>query len=314
MPVLRINAIGPKPRPADATGGLACTLDPYLAQLQPGAPVVVMIHGYRFSPAKPGRSPHDHIFSLDPDTRLRKAPSWPRNLGFGEAGASGLAIAFGWEACGTVWSAHARAGQTGRALAVLIGAIRARRPDTPVNIVAHSMGARVALQALHGLKAGDVGRIILLAGAELRPNAEATMDTACGRAAEVINITSRENDLFDFILETCIGLGFWRALGHGLRQRRANWVDLEIDNPHSLAALADLGHQIAPARARICHWSPYLRGGLFGLYRALIWDRPGLPLAVLARARPPRARRRWSRLLAPPVGPMPLPFRRNPSS
>jgi hypothetical protein len=35
-------------------------------------------------------------------------------------------------------------------------------------------------------------------------------------------------------------------------------------------ALARLGFPLRPASARICHWQPYLRPGVFALYRALL--------------------------------------------
>ena len=51
---------------------------PALTALPPGAPVAVMIHGYRFAPGAEGPNcPHRHIFSLDPPRNDRKAISWP---------------------------------------------------------------------------------------------------------------------------------------------------------------------------------------------------------------------------------------------
>ena len=46
MPILRINAIGCSPHLAGPTSGatpLACALTPHLG----GAPVLIMLHGYR---------------------------------------------------------------------------------------------------------------------------------------------------------------------------------------------------------------------------------------------------------------------------
>ena len=74
-----------------------------------------------------------------------------------------------------------------------------------------------------------------------------------------------------------------------------NWVDLQIDQPGTLRALARLGHALPAAPTRICHWSPYLRPGVFAIYRAAL--NGSLTLPILRAALPARADRRWSRLL-----------------
>lgn len=295
MPLLRINADGDVPR-CDC-GWLA--LSTVLAALPDGAPVIVMIHGFRFSPTVPGQSPHSHILSLEPVPDCWKAISWPRHLGFGRADtAHGLGIAFGWEARGTIWAAYAEAARAGAALARLMTRIDTLRPGTRVEVLAHSLGARVTLQALHHLDRPILGRAVLMAAAEFRRPAEAALATPAGRAAEFINITSRENDLFDFLIERLVPRHADRALGHGIGRGSANWIDIQLDQAETLEALAGLGHRIAPPHLRICHWSLYLRPGVFGLYRALLRDR--LPLAVLRDRLPLRHSRRWSRLFAPP--------------
>jgi hypothetical protein len=49
-----------------------------------------------------------------------------------------------------------------------------------------------------------------------------------------------------------------------------NWIDLVIDDPDAEQALSGLGYPLRPASVRVCHWQPYLRPGLFALYRALL--------------------------------------------
>ena len=140
--------------------------------------------------------------------------------------------------------------------------------------------------------------------------------TPAGRAAEFINITTRENDLFDALLEHLIRPRDRqdRGLGHGLPAPAANWLDIQIDQAAALAGLAALGFVIAPPRRRICHWSAYQRPGLFALYRALL-TRPGaIPLALLRAHLPQAHDPRWSRLFAVPPLALPLPLLRNASS
>lgn len=273
--------------------------------LTPQAPVIVMIHGYRFSPASPRHDPHRHILAMRPDPQARRVLSWPRALGFGGAGDAGLGVAYGWEARGRLATAYARAGDAGRGLADLVARL-ADATGRPVAMIAHSMGARVALAALGHLPPGAAGRLILLAGAEFRCVAGAAMASAAGARAEVINITSRENDPFDLGLEVALGGLRRRALGFGLApaQARANWLDIQIDQPETLAALSGLGFRVDPTALRMCHWSPYLRAGVFDFYRTALRTPWALPLGLLRMHLPARAAPRWSRLLGGGQGPL----------
>lgn len=288
----------PAPVRADVTAqGLQIDrmrLEKSLTALPDEAPVVVMIHGYRFTPGIAGHCPHGHILSMNPPSGDRKATSWPRHLGL--TGTGGLAIGLGWEARGSVQGAYRRAAAAGRALADLAAVVQAIDRDRQIDVIGHSLGARVALQALPHATPGAFRRMILLAAAETRRPARAAMDSPAGRCVDVVNVTTRENDLFDFALEWLVGLGLDTALGQGLKHV-PNWLDLQIDQPATLQVLDRLGHALPPPPARICHWSPYMRPGIFALYRALMDGQ--LPLATLRAALPVRRDRRWSRLVLP---------------
>lgn len=315
MPLLRVNLardglrIAGR-RAADPAG--ARILDEALDALPAGAPVIVMLHGYKFSPAHPAHTPHRHILSPRPAAHRRGALSWPRHLGFGRGSgdaAEGLCIAVGWEARGTIWQAYAEAGRAGAALADLIAQVRARGCG-PVNALAHSLGARVVLSSLPHLRPGDMGRAVLLAGAEFADRAAGAMDTSAGRAAEIVNVTSGENDLFDLLFRLCLRPVTGSALGRGLPASRVNWLDLRIDDPGVRKALAGFGLRLPPPTRRVCHWSGYLRPGMFALHRALLRQPRALPLPVIRAALsemagPPKAGFTAWRHLAPP-----LPMRR----
>ncbi|WP_439137677.1 esterase/lipase family protein [Roseicyclus sp.] len=240
-----------------------------LAMLPRGGTVTIMIHGYRFAPGIRGHDPHGHILSQHPDRGCWKAISWPRHLHLHRAD-GGLGIGFGWNARGSLGAVAARAFDIGQILADLIAQIRAQRPDLRINLIAHSLGARVALAALHRLRAGDVARLVLLSGAEYRSHARAAMVSPAGRGARVLNVASRENALFDLIFRILVPapmLTDW-ALSAGIADL-AGWSDLFIDRPHSRTALQRLGIRLRPHQGAICHWSSYLRPGLFRLYRAV---------------------------------------------
>lgn len=251
-----------------------------LRGLPPEAPVVVMIHGFRYDPDDPGRDPHRHILALAPDGTAWGAVSWPRRLGLG--GAGGLGLAWGWEAGGTIWRAHRRAGASAEALAELVGRLRALDPDRPLHVIAHSLGARVAVLALRRLRAHDVQRMILMAPALAAGEAEEAMRSPAGRAAEVINVAGRENRLFDLLLWLAVPLRGRRLRPGAIRAE--GWLDLELDRAEVRAGLRRLGWPVAPSRAAVCHWSGYLRPGVWRLYRALLLRPREAPLAHLRRA------------------------------
>ncbi|AXC49518.1 hypothetical protein DRW48_07305 [Paracoccus suum] len=272
------------------------------AALPAGAPIVVMIHGYRFSPHSI-HDPHNHILGLHPPADCRRAVSWPRALGFGNADdpREGLAVAFGWEARGRLRTAYGQAAAAGADLGPLVEAL-ASAAGRPVAMIGHSLGARVALEALGHTAPGAAGRLILLAAAEMRDRAEVAIASPAGQLAEVINVTSRENDLYDFAMEIALSAGRRPALGFGLSRRTDRWLDLQIDASDTLAALKSMGFPISGQAQRYSHWSPYLRDGLFELYAAALRQPEALPLWLLRRHLPTRAAPRWSRLLARPWG------------
>lgn len=235
-----------------------------------GKPVIVMVHGYRFSPHVSPRDPHRHILSQRPDIRHWKAVSWPRHLHLHRPDA-GLGIGFGWHAVGALPDVAKRARLSGTALAAMIRRIRALRPDLAIRIMAHSLGARVALAALRVLEPGDVQRVILIAGAEYVSVAEATLRAPGAARCEILNVISRENLVFDLLFRIAAPPSSWAdmPLSRGMTGM-SRWVDLPIDTDTGRAALLALGHRIRPPTTRVCHWSGYLRPGLFPVYRRVM--------------------------------------------
>ncbi|GAB4264991.1 MAG: hypothetical protein Kow0013_12680 [Pararhodobacter sp.] len=270
-----------------------------LAALPPGVPVVILVHGRGYDPSVPARDPHRLIFAPRAWHGRSRHVSWPRRLGFALPGPRqplGLCLAFGWFSTGDVWSATGRADGAAPMLARLVQIIRRADPARRVDLIGHSLGARVILGALPLLAAGMVDRVLLLAGADFLHRAKRALDSPAGRSAEIFNITTRENDLYDFLFERAHApFGGERALGHGL-PGAPNWLDLQLDHPATEAALRRLGLPLAAPRARICHWSVYLRPGVFRLYRRLIHDRARLTQPLLRAALDAPAQPRWSRL------------------
>lgn len=227
------------------------------------APIVIMIHGYKYDPARPDTNPHDLIFG-------QKHPnSWPIGLGISSRSAT-LGVSFGWRARGTPRRVFAAAGRRGSELAGLIALMQQIAPHRPVHIIAHSMGAEVALNALAKAPAHSIDRVILLAGATFQSRAAASLASPAGRTAELINITSHQNTFFDGLFEWLIPAPQRgdRAVGKGIGGE--NVINLRLDCPRTRAALRGLHVALAPPRHIMCHWSGYTTPGTLSFYGQLM--------------------------------------------
>ncbi|MAY87950.1 MAG: hypothetical protein CML02_14680 [Pseudooceanicola sp.] len=310
MPLLRINACGDQPQMHNSPRDVATMLRMHRGD----GPVIVMIHGYKYRPNLPDHCPHLHILALHPRDMPWRAPSWPRQLGFGTGHVGeGLGIAFGWDSRGALWSAERRTRPAGRALAQVLRQLHDQQPGRPVHLIAHSMGIALALEALHHLPAGAVQRIVSMTGAAYATRALEALGTPAGRACDFINVTSRENDLFEFLYERLIAppARGERTLGFGLSAHNA--VTLQLDCDDTLALLARRGAPVAPPQRRICHWSSYTRQGVLRFYNDLLRQPETWALDRLRRDLPDAGAPRWSRLIAPPQGGLALPMTQNPT-
>lgn len=293
MPMLRITVKNGEPRLHGDADQVRPALRRQLAAT--AGPVTVMVHGYKYLPGHPVHCPHVSLLAHAPRLGDRRIVSWPDQLGLTDGPGAGLGISLGWPARGSIWAAHRRAVEAGQGLAQLVAEIRALDPDRAVNVIAHSLGARVALAAVKAGAPDAIGRAVLLAAAEYGETARAALDAPGGARTEILNVTTRENDLYDFLLERLVppeSRGD-RMLGHG-RLRHPRLVTLQLDDPHSLSALRVAGFPVASPDRLICHWSPYLRDGVFPLYRAVLGGQ--LPLARLRALLPAEVTPRWSRL------------------
>lgn len=306
MTILRINADGTRPVIHNSPQSFASLI--HHTRYKAG-PVVVLTHGYSYQPNSATDCPHELILASTPSTKAKRAISWPRALGLDHEDC--LCIAFGWNARGSLWSARKRAMQAGRALEQVITCLRRANPHRPVHFLSHSMGIELALEALHYLAPGSLNRVVSLTGAAYRSRVEAALTTPAGQTAEFFNVTTRENDPFDFLFERIIAppTPRDRAVGHGLSA--ANAVTLQLDCPQTLASLAQLGLPLHAPDRRICHWSSYMRPGVFSLYKHLLCPEHPLALPRLQEALPAQTSARWSRLFARPRCDFPLPFVQN---
>ena len=285
MPLIRLN-VSPE------TGRIAVHLSPQCPQralasaARGSGPITLMIHGYKYQPGSARHCPHRSIFDAQ--------TGWPAHLGM-TAGA-GLGVCFGWAARGSLARMFETAQQVGRQLAQVVMTLHRAAPHRPVHLIAHSMGAEVALSALCHCDEGAVSRVVLITGASFQSHAARALRSPAGKTAEIFNITSRENDLFDFVFERLLGQAAPdnRALGQGIAAPNA--LNIQLDCPATLAGLAALGCPIGPPQSHICHWSGYTRPGALAFYAQLLAKPAVLSLPRVADMLPPQPSPRWSRL------------------
>jgi len=278
MSVFRINADHNGLRCRDARP-VGAALDRWLSASTPGAPVTIMVHGYRYAPGVQGHDPHDLIYAETAVSSHQRAVSWPLHLSRGDTKAP--IIAFGWPARGNLWRAAGEADQAGRALAALVG--RLARAGRQVRFICHSLGAQAVLTAISELPGSSVEQAILMVPAVATSKTRSAIASPAGQTCRFLNVTTHENLVFDLTFRALSGM-LERTIAQGLRDAPCNWVDLRIDHVRSRRRLAALGYPIAAPARKVCHWSPYLRAGMFPIYRAFLAGRlsPAILKSVMA--------------------------------
>jgi hypothetical protein len=152
-----------------------------------------------------------------------------------------------------------------------------------VDILAHSLGARVALTALphlEGAAARAVDRMVLLGGAEFAGRAAALLDASAARP-QVYSVAAGWNAAFDSLFEAFAprGPGADHALSRGL-PGRDDWLTIRLDAPGFADWAAARGISACEAPA-VCHWSFYTRPGALGLQARILRERPAWAIPVL---------------------------------
>jgi pimeloyl-ACP methyl ester carboxylesterase len=232
----------------------------------------------------PLQNPFNQIFAVSPQSRCFKVASWPKGLGFDTDKNTGLCIPFAWPAMSPMTLSrvpgtgfreiYERAAEAGKLLSHLVKLVHLIAPERQVDVVAHSLGARVALEASDAGARFD--RMILLSGAE-------TAKRACDVLAkvpdaQVFNFSTDVNAAYEALFAVSMP-GSGRTLSK--LPPLPNVVTAKLDRWDVRDALAQLGYPIAAPERRICHWSTYTARGALAFYSALLRQRKSLSIPLI---------------------------------
>lgn len=209
-------------------------------------------------------------------------------------------IGFGWHALGvgrtpmaTLRGAYRRAVPAASALAILFDRLGRAAPGRPVNILAHSLGGRVALLAFRASRGVALGRAVLMGPAEFRDKALLALEPHLGSTLEIFNLQAAENRLFDRLFARIIGpkrkdgvLGEGLCVADPLVAR--HWLDLDMGDMRLVSLLKQRGITLGPRRSFVDHWGFYRRAGALALHAHLLtggseWSVPELRRALACR-------------------------------
>lgn len=227
----------------------------WLKRRKDDGPVVVMAHGYDYDPQKiydpdSQDDAYNRVFANPSVSQRAQQESWLPIVGeTDDQGGTPFdkAVAFCWTSSGSIgnfgsagWSNSYQyavfdlAIQAARSLALIVTALQ--EAGATVDVLAHSLGTRLALQTL-GLLAGQdalekVRRVVLLGGAEFSVDAR---DMSVGGAYEVFNLVNRSDEVLTWGAEKMTDpyriaeTGPSRVIGRFGMARTDRWVDIQLD-------------------------------------------------------------------------------------
>lgn len=304
--------------PEDHENRPAVSLQSVVARRLGGATrACVLVHGYDFDPLSGGGDDPFHLVYAPAGAALARR-SWREFID--PAGYDARAIvAFGWLSTGD-FSTFASSGYdqsyryahkecavpSARCLAATLRALQGAGV-TGIDIVAHSLGTRVVIQAFKRLMAIatlPLRLVLLLGGAEyVREAKQGMVDVR----AHVVNVAARGDKVLDWLAES---FGAFhdgvkaQVIGHNGLKGVARWTDIQLDGAPLQGWIATDGRYpgltASPAGedtdqsfdAHLKHWGYYSNPANHALYTDLLRGGPealkalrdaGLPTGVRVR-------------------------------
>ena len=204
----------------------------------PDAPIIVMLHGQGFDPCIARVDPFRSIFAYDPyGDRIRdywRLQSWAHR--FKCAPQKSMMIGYGWQAHSTdfVMSANVNAVARNAVMeaqqfGAFVQRLNAITPQRPVHVIAHGMGAKLALRSLETTPKMRIKRLIMLNGQGLITDGLLAMNAKAGQKTEFYNIYERSTARLRFIDRHCEKAGpIDHILALGFPFQRHRWVDIPL--------------------------------------------------------------------------------------
>lgn len=289
-------------------GDWRARLNRMIADCPPEAPVVILIHGLRYSwRADRGCDPQTTLYLSEPlEEDRRRRPlraNWPYQLGFTESGRDdGVCIAFGWDAgrLSSLGNANVVLARFAPALVAVFETIQLAGREA--DCFGHSLGSALILDAIAAQPGLPVRRALLLGPAERRSRASRAAFAQQARTqTEFLHVLARANDVFDEAYHQLaprteeaddLPLGA-SGIGAGL----TNWMDLQIDHPETRRWLASCGLPPTRPPERVSHWVYYSDPSAMAFYASVLRDTSPSCLKTLRDARAPtEIEARWRRL------------------
>lgn len=199
------------------------TLEPVLETLPKNAPIVIYVHGHLDWPHP------DILQQARKQVGLAITLSWPAQARF-----LGLVP--------DVNQLYIDAGNAAPALAELINLLGRLAPHHQVDLLAHSLGARVGLQSLQYLQRDNLARFIGLAAVEFSAYTLLALQEPAARDIAFYNVTCPKPALFHHLMHY---LGPRPGPADGLLCRgfafpRSNWIDICLEKPTVQRSLTKL--------------------------------------------------------------------------
>jgi hypothetical protein len=272
---------------ADARGLPALHIAP--SALKPvSRPSVILINGFNFNPSLDNDdNPHRGLFTKRWLPHLMHLPHIAR----GNADLLG----FGWFSAELKISSWVRAWLNGRynpyrwgwdlakkaagVLSLVIGwdpgldDPRHLQPQLPpVDIIAHSLGVRVALAALRQVQPHRIRRVLLLNGAEYSQTARVV---AAYSQAEVLNVVVQDDDVLALLGRAFAPEHFIaKVVGRdGIIGPPRHWADVTLDDPQVQARAASAGWPDLEGNCpnqRSDHWYSYEHAPNWALFKSFL--------------------------------------------
>ena len=136
-----------------------------------------------------------------------------------------------------------KAGLEANGLACLIDQLRITSPDSPVDVVAHRLGARVAIMAVKTARSKMWRRLLLSNALEYSARTLAALDCPMGAHLACYNIVAANHSLTPFLFDR-----FGpkpgpadRAICYGYKFPHSNWVEVPEHSAEAVALMLEMG-------------------------------------------------------------------------